>query len=278
MMTVAISRVTRGAALALGLVTPVGPPPPGSPSAASPETPHLWVLRADPQSAAAPYVGFIGDSTGSQLAIGLADGLHHRDVGVVVATVGGCQPTDVRFTFQNPEYLRSHPDCTRDAPELQREMTARYFPEVVIWSDVMEWSDIQDENGRDVVAGTDEWRRRIMEGWDRLLARLGDPHVALILPNWWAGSAPDSPSVFSVERQRALFRSWAERHADLVTVVDLKPVVCPDGPPCGQTVGGVQVRSDHVHYTPEGARLAAKKIMNDVTELRTLHGPASTAS
>ena len=282
MTTKAITRVTRGAALALGLVTPVGPPPPGnppgSPLVASPAAPPLSVLRADPQSPAAPYVGVIGDSTGGQLAIALADGLHHRDVAVVVAAVGGCQPTDVRFTFQDSEYLRSHPNCTQDVPALQREMTARYHPKVIIWSDVMEWSDVQTPDGRNVVAGTDEWRRRILKGWDRLLTRLGDAHVALVLPNWWADAPPDSPSVFPVKRQRALFRSWAKRHADRVTAVDLKPVVCPDGPPCGQTVGGVQLRPDHVHYTPEGARRAVEKIMNDVAELRTLHGPASTAS
>lgn len=223
-------------------------------------------------------MGVIGDSTGGQLAIALADRLHHRDVGVVSAAVGGCQPTDVRFTFQNSEYLRSHPDCIQDVPEMQREMIARYHPKVVVWSDVMEWSDIQAEDGRNIVAGTDEWRRRITEGWDRLLARLGDAHVALILPSWWADSSPDSPSVFSVDRQRALFWSWAERHTDRVTAVDLKPVVCPNGPPCGQIVGGVRVRPDHVHYTPEGARWAIEKIMNDVADLKTLHGPAGTAS
>jgi hypothetical protein len=138
----------------------------------------------------------------------------------------------------------------------------------------MEWSDIQAENGRTIVVGTDEWRRKILEGWDRVLARVGDAHLALVLPNWWAGAPTDYPAGFSVGQQRALFRSWAERHTDQVTVVDLKPVVCPDGPPCGQVVGGVRLRTDHIHYTPEGARRAAEKIMNDVAALRTLHGPA----
>jgi hypothetical protein len=282
-----------GAAPALGLMMPgpllagpllAGPlppgPPPGAalaapPAASSQAAPRLWVLRAEPQSPEAPYVGVIGDSTASQLAGALADELRHRDVGVVVATVGGCQPTDVVLTFQSVDYLRSHQNCAWEAPAKQREMTNRYRPKVVVWSDIMEWSDIRAEDGRTIAAGTGEWQRRILESWDRLLARLGDAHLVLVLPSWWAGWPADYPAVFPVDRQRALFRSWSHRHADRVTVVDLTPVVCPGGPPCQQVVGGVRLRSDNVHYTPEGARRAGEKIMNDVDGLRTLRGPSA---
>jgi hypothetical protein len=278
-----------GAALVLGLMMPVGPLaggplPPGPPSGkasfappavSSQAAPRLWVLRAEPQSPAAPYVGVIGDSTGSQLAGALAGALRHRDVGVVIATVGGCQPTDVALTFQSANYLGSHQNCTWEAPAKQREMTIRYRPKIVVWSDIMEWSDIRAEDGRIIVAGTGEWQRRILESWDRLLARLGDAHLALVLPSWWAGWPANYPAAFPVARQRALFRSWAGDHADRVTVVDLTPVVCPAGPPCRQVVDGVRLRSDSVHFTPEGARRAGEKIMNDVEGLRTLHGPAA---
>lgn len=277
-----------GAALVLGLMVPGGSlltgPPPGPPSgtasvarpAVSPQAaPRLWVLRAEPQSPAAPYVGVIGDSTGSQVASALADALRHRDVGVVVATVGGCQPTDVALTYQSADYFGSHQNCVWEAPAKQREMTHRYRPKVVVWSDIMEWSGIRAEDGRIIVAGTGEWRRRILESWDRLLARLGDAHLVLVLPSWWAGWPADYPAAFPVGRQRALFTTWAGRHADRVTVVDLAPVVCPAGPPCGQVVGGVRLRSDNVHYTHEGARLAGEKIMNNVEALRTLRGPAA---
>ena len=278
-----------GAALFLGvslLTGPLlaGPLPPGPqagtaavapPAVSSQAAPLLWVLRAEPQSPAAPYVGVIGDSTGSQLAGALADELRHRDVGVVVATVGGCQPTDVVLTFQSADYLQTHQNCTWEAPAKQREMTVRYRPKVVVWSDIVEWSDIRAEDGRIVGAGTGEWRRRSLESWDRLLVRLGDAHLVLVLPTWWAGRPVDYPAAFPVGRQRELFRSWGGHHADRVTVVDLTPVVCPGGPPCKQVVGGVRLRSDNVHYTPEGARRAGEKIMNDVDGLRTLRGPAA---
>src|SRR4051812_16220143 len=91
--------------LALGVAlagVPVPPPADRAPAR------RVWVLRSPEQSAATPYVGVIGDSTGSQLAFALAPELHRRDIAVVIATVGGCQPTDVAFTYQSPEYFRSH--------------------------------------------------------------------------------------------------------------------------------------------------------------------------
>jgi SGNH domain (fused to AT3 domains) len=250
-------------AVALALVTSAGPSPP-----------PVWVTRADGQSPGAPYVGVIGDSTGSQLAVAVAGRLRQRDVGVAVATVGGCQPTDVALTYQNPTYLSAHRNCVQDAPEKQRDLTALYHPKVVIWSDIMEWSDIEAEHGRTVVAGSGEWQTRISASWDRLLGRLGEARVVLVLPTWWTGAPAAFPPWFSVRRQRELFQSWAGRHTDRVTVVDLAPVLCPAGPPCPDTVGGVRLRTDQVHFTPEGARRAVDRIFDDVADLKTLHGPA----
>ncbi len=165
-----------------------------------------------------------------QLAAALADGLRDRDVGVVIATVGGCQPTDVALTYQNASYLNTHRNCVTEAPAKQREMTARYHPKVVVWSDIMEWSAIQAEDGRTVTAGTPEWRVRVMAGWDRVLARVGTARLALVLPTWWAGWPAATPRWFTVEQQRSLFRAWAERHTAQVTVVDPAPALCPSGP------------------------------------------------
>jgi hypothetical protein len=38
-------------------------------------------------------------------------------------------------------------------------------------------------------------------------------------------------------------------------------------------VDGVELRSDHVHYTPEGTRRAIAKILADAPVLRRLRGP-----
>ena len=248
--------------LALGLVIS-GPP-----------APPVWLYRSPWHGTATPYIGVIGDSTASQLARPLADQVGPHDVTVAVATVGGCQATDLVLTYQNPAYFGTHRACARDAAAKQTSLTLRFHPKVVVWADIMEWSDIR-AGGRTVPAGGEEWRRLMEDAWDRLLGRLGVARIALVLPAWWAERPFDSPPSFPVERQRTLFRGWAARHRDRVTVVDPAPVVCPSGPPCGPAVAGVRIRSDSVHYTPEGARRTVALILRAVPALRDLRGPAA---
>ena len=227
------------------------------------------IFPASSGDPAAPYVGLIGDSTGTQLAKELAARLNPRGVGVVSATVGGCQPTDTILTYQSAEYFQRHRGCPREAVEKQTYLVHRFRPRIVIWSDIMDWSDIK-LNGRLLVSGSEEWKRAMLAGWDRTLSRLGGAKVALILPTWWAGARREAPAHFSVDRQRALFRSWAARHSDRVTVVDLGPIICPAGPPCGQVVNGVLLRSDFIHYTETGIRMVVAEILKNVPALRKM--------
>lgn len=277
-----------GAGLALSLAAGNGPPAPAPAPAPAPQ-PDPAADQAPPQDLAiyppassaaparpAPYVGVIGDSTATQLVKPLADQLGARGVGVVGATVGGCQPTDVVLTYQSHEYFERHQNCPKDAQRRQHTLVARFHPKAVVWADAMEWSDIQ-AGDRLVTAGSDQWRQLMLAGWDRTLSRLGDASVVLILPTWWAGYPTATPPSFPVEGQRALFRTWAARHQNQVSLVDLGPVLCPAGPPCRQVVDGVQLRSDHVHYTTEGSRRVIAKIMADSAVLRGL-GARPTAS
>jgi hypothetical protein len=100
----------------------------------------------------------------------------------------------------------------------------------------------------------------------------------LILPVWRAGEGRNAPSSFPVDKQRALFRAWAERHSATVNVVDLAPVICPSGPPCEQVMNGVQLRTDIIHYSPEGIRRAIAKMMADSSDLRNVHGRAAVTA
>jgi hypothetical protein len=56
-----------------------------------------------------------------------------------------------------------------------------------------------------------------------------------------------------VDAWNGLLRAMAARHRGTVTVLDLNPVVCPDG---GFTwkVDGRRIRSDGLHYTPAGVQ------------------------
>lgn len=270
--------VLLGAGLALSVAASNGAPTPSpaAPPPVTPSLPSLAVFRAVGAAPSAPYVGVIGDSTGSQLVKPLAALLNPRGVGVVSATMGGCQASDVDLTYVSPEYYARHRYCAAGTRLQQDALTARFHPRVVVWADVMEWSDIKAD-GRQVKAGSDTWRHLMTDSWDRIAGRLGDAAIVLILPTWWAGYPTDSPAAFPVGRQRALFRDWAARHQGRVTVVDLAPAICPSGPPCQQIVNGVQLRFDPVHYTPEGMRRAIAAIMAGAPVLRRLAGPAATS-
>jgi peptidoglycan/LPS O-acetylase OafA/YrhL len=56
-----------------------------------------------------------------------------------------------------------------------------------------------------------------------------------------------------VDAWNALLRAEAARHRDTVTLLDLNPVVCPDGKFTWK-VGGLRIRSDGLHYTPAGVQ------------------------
>jgi hypothetical protein len=261
--------VLRSAGLAVCLAASGGPP---APLPGAPPVRALFVYPAPSKDPGTPFLGVIGDSTATQLTQPLAATLNPRGVGVVGATVGGCQPTDTVMTFGSAEYFQRHLNCPQDAREKQNDMVYRFHPWVVLWADILEWSDIK-LGDRTVTAGTAEWKRLMTEGWDRTLSRLGGADLVLVLPTWWAGWPLNSPPAFPVEQQRVLFRTWAARYPRRVTVVDLGPVICPAGPPCQQVVDGVELRSDHVHYTPEGTRRAIAKILADAPVLRRLRGP-----
>lgn len=100
-----------------------------------------------------------------------------------------------------------------------------------------------------------------MNDWDDTLGRItrGGAQVVVILPLWYERNAParlDVPGP-GVEKTRDLYVRWAARHPGKVGLVDVAPLVCATGPPCG-SVNGVDFRPDSTHYDdPGGVRVAA---------------------
>jgi hypothetical protein len=87
----------------------------------------------------------------------------------------------------------------------------------------------------------------------------------------------DAPTYVRLNPQRVddlndLYWEFARQHPDQVVIVDLNGFVCPEGEYADDTIDGVLLRRDGVHFTPEGADLAARwlapKIIADVPEGR----------
>jgi hypothetical protein len=96
--------------------------------------------------------------------------------------------------------------------------------------------------------------------------------VVLILPFHRAGDDPTACSgdeawseectrpILSINSLRAEYRKWAAEHPEDVVVVDPDPILCPSNP-CPDSVAGVTLRSDPVHFTEDGARLFARELV-----------------
>jgi len=67
------------------------------------------------------------------------------------------------------------------------------------------------------------------------------------------GGLYDEDQPARIDAWNSLLRAEAAKHPDTVTLLDLNKVVCPDGR-YTESIGGLQVRSDGLHFTPEGVR------------------------
>ncbi|GIH17051.1 acyltransferase family protein [Rugosimonospora africana] len=77
----------------------------------------------------------------------------------------------------------------------------------------------------------------------------------------------DQPS--RVDAWNAVIRAEAAKHPDTTVVLDLNKLVCPDGR-YTESVNGLRVRSDGLHFTPEGVQqLIAPWLMPQLTGIAT---------
>jgi peptidoglycan/LPS O-acetylase OafA/YrhL len=77
----------------------------------------------------------------------------------------------------------------------------------------------------------------------------------------------DQPS--RVDAWNVLVRAEAARHPDTTVVLDLNKLVCPDGR-YTESINGLQVRSDGLHFTPEGVQqLIAPWLMPQLIAIAT---------
>jgi peptidoglycan/LPS O-acetylase OafA/YrhL len=87
------------------------------------------------------------------------------------------------------------------------------------------------------------------------------------------GGLYDEDQPARVDAWNADLRTEAAKHPDVVTILDLNKVVCPDGK-YTQSVGGLAVRSDGLHFTPEGVqRLIAPWLLPQLTAIANTGAP-----
>jgi hypothetical protein len=252
------------------------PPPPHHMNLPKPTPPGgdalPFVVRGSSPRPSAPTVAVIGDSVARDYAYYLAQRLGPRGVRVIDGALSGC-PVGTLPLFSSihgvTKRLRDGA-CPTIVVNKQQALLTRFAPKLIFWQSITEIWDI-DAGTLRVPSGSPEWGRRVMAQWDDTLRRItrGGAQVVVILPLWYEHNSPhrlDEPGP-SVEKLRDLYTRWAAGRG--VAVVDVAPLVCPSGPPCG-VVNGIDFRPDTTHYDDSGGAQVAAYLESHVPALALL--------
>lgn len=218
-------------------------------------------------------VGLVGDSVAMSLYPGLAYEAAGTSRRLVAAAFPGCPIGTTERVHAEGEpigYARRCPEITITE---QTTLVQRFDPDVIFWLSLRDRLAILQDDEL-LRAGSPEWEAAAFADWDRVLDRLTakGASVVLILPfhNIRAdpracareASLPDpcpGPPL-SINALRYEYTRWAARHPRSVVVLNPDPVVCPDNP-CPAAIDGVDLRSDPIHFTEDGARLVIRRLL-----------------
>ena len=218
-------------------------------------------------------IGLVGDSVAMSLYPGFVYEAATTSRSLGAATFPGCPIGDaVRVDNDGVPFPFAH-DCPGAAIAGQEELIDRLDPGIVFWLSARDRFAIRV--GEQVLRpGSPEWEEAAFADWDRVLARLTarGARVAVVLPFHRTGDDPSlcaGDDVFtaactgpnlSTNSLREEYRQWASRHPDSVLVLNPDPVVCPSDP-CPGALDGVELRTDRIHFTQEGALVVARRLV-----------------
>ncbi|WP_279306370.1 SGNH hydrolase domain-containing protein, partial [Micromonospora globispora] len=221
---------------------------PGSPTPVPP-------VRRPGRKPGEPRVAFLGDSVAWSLGSYLPE---QQKLAVSVRAVQGCgiaRLPELRYIGEpHPNY----PGCEHWDARWQRGVRADDPDVAVILLDRWELMD-RKLDGRWQHVGDPAFDRYLTEELDRAIeiAASRGAHVTLLTaPYTRRAERPDGglwpeDDAERVDAWNRLLRAAADRHR--ATVLDLNRRVCPDGR-FTWDAGGVRVRSDGLHFTPEGVQ------------------------
>jgi peptidoglycan/LPS O-acetylase OafA/YrhL len=259
------------ASLLIGTAAAVAPPLQASP------------FPPAPVPAGESSVLLVGDSVGSSLVSGFPAATH-PDVAMRSATVLGCGLGPQQLA--NDGYVGPPNPACDEVFGTWRDAVERVDPDVVVLM-LGPW-EVADrvEGGRVVTPGSrafeESLTRRLAEAHEVLTAagaRLIVPNVPCYAAGGWSGDGETPPWLAAlrddprrVAAVNAVLGRFVMSHSD-VTAVDLAGWLCPGGNDLRERQG-VRVRSDGVHFTPEGAAMAWNDVL--IPAVQQVSGPASS--
>ena len=146
--------------------------------------------------------------------------------------------------------------------------TEQLRPQIIVFSAVV--SDTYDRyvNGRLVEFGTPEFDQIYLDALARTLTPLTADLPQIVLLDQPLPFTVYEPNGKPAENWRVihmgeLFRRYASTHAR-VSVVDLKPIVCPTDPCSNRTPDDQAIRNDGLHFSQAGMELLAPAIADAI--------------
>ena len=254
----------------------LGAPTPGPAGSAHPGT-AVPVQRAGRTPGALPRVDFFGDSVAWSLGSYLPP---HPTMSVQVRAIQGCGIALLPDILQLGTPHTNYPYCPQ-WPDRWKSGVDTDDPDVsVILLDRWELMD-RKLNGVYRHVGQPDYDAYLTGQLDQAVRIAGARGAAVVLltaPYTHRAETPsgglypeDQPA--RVDAWNVLVRKQAAAHPGTVTVLDLNLRVCPGGRYTA-TINGLQVRSDGLHFTPDGVKQwIAPWLLPQLTSLATTGTP-----
>jgi peptidoglycan/LPS O-acetylase OafA/YrhL len=235
---------------------PVVAAPTGPPAGSEGDRPPP-IKRAGRKAGAEPRITFLGDSVSWSLGHYLPT---QPGLQVTVRAIQGCGIARLPDLKLRGEVHTNYPACPTWDARWRRGITADDPDVAVILLDRWELTDrrLGDEYRHVGQPDYDLYLGLELELAISVAGRRG-AHVVLLTAPYtrraerWDGGLYDEDLPERVDAWNRLLREVAARHPDTVSVIDLNAHVCPDGR-FTWTIGDLRIRSDGLHFTPEGVR------------------------
>jgi peptidoglycan/LPS O-acetylase OafA/YrhL len=223
-------------------------------------------VKADPSATAPPTkVLVVGDSVAATMALGLVRAQQTDHLLLWNRGVLGCGISRGGDVLEGGQLQHQSSSCN-NWPTRWGQLLDQFHPDVVVML-VGAW-DVLDRriNGQWLKLGTPEHDAYFLQTVSDAVNLLGSrgAHVVILTTPYFSRpdlTVPDpvrwieyDPS--RVDRLNLLFRTWMTQNSGKATLVDLNRFVSPGGH-FADTVNGINIRDDGVHFSPSGADYVA---------------------
>jgi len=214
-------------------------------------------------------VGLVGDSVADTLAAAFGEAYANDGVTFASVATSGCGVAAGRVTDDNHELIDWADICIEAAVIMQGRLVAEHDPDLVIWHSTWETGN-RLEDGVSLTFGTELHDQALMANIEQALNRItvnGSVVVIVLPPPRAISDYEERPDGGPMAHLAEIYRSVADQRDD-VQVLDITPIVCPDGPPCAREVDGMVIRPDGGHYSEESAPWLIEKVLPVIRDLR----------